>query len=53
MAGRVGGNGGRLDLGVMAQPLDRTGRGPDNLPPSYQITMNTDHTVTAFFTPVP
>ncbi|MFI8449934.1 reprolysin-like metallopeptidase [Streptomyces erythrochromogenes] len=26
---------------------------PDNLPPSYQITMNTDHTVTAFFTPLP
>ncbi|MGW6615166.1 InlB B-repeat-containing protein [Streptomyces erythrochromogenes] len=26
---------------------------PDTLPPSYQITMDTDHTVTAFFVPIP
>ncbi|MFE7094876.1 M12 family metallo-peptidase [Streptomyces erythrochromogenes] len=26
---------------------------PGNLPPSYQITMNTDHIVTAFFTRIP
>ncbi|MFF0553838.1 hypothetical protein ACFYUL_33285 [Streptomyces sp. NPDC004311] len=26
---------------------------PDTLPPSYQLTMHTDHTITAFFTRLP